>query len=356
MAAALAARRKGFKVMVADGAEPPLDKACGEGLMPDGVEAIRRLGVPLDSADGFPFRGLRFLAPGISVEATLARGRGIGLRRIALHRLLLNAAAAAGVEFLWRTPATALLRGGVCFGNRFVRARWTVGADGAGSRMRRWAGLGRKRFGSRRFGFRRHFRIGPWTDCVEVYWGAGCQLYVTPVSAREVCVALISRRAGLRLAEALPKFPELRARLEDAEPTSAERGAVSATFRLRRVCRGPVALVGDASGALDAISGEGLGLCFHQAHALASALEADDLSLYQREHRRLARRPMLMTALMLAMDRWAGWRDRALRALALNPAAFARLLSMHVGASSGPEFVRKALLPLASEMLWSSSR
>jgi len=35
LAAAIAARKKGFEVHVADGAEPPIDKACGEGLMPN---------------------------------------------------------------------------------------------------------------------------------------------------------------------------------------------------------------------------------------------------------------------------------------------------------------------------------
>src|SRR6267378_2491580 len=32
LAAAIAARKKGFEVTVADGAKPPIDKACGEGL------------------------------------------------------------------------------------------------------------------------------------------------------------------------------------------------------------------------------------------------------------------------------------------------------------------------------------
>ena len=34
LATAIAARMKGFDVTVVDGAKPPIDKACGEGLMP----------------------------------------------------------------------------------------------------------------------------------------------------------------------------------------------------------------------------------------------------------------------------------------------------------------------------------
>ena len=37
LAAAIAARGRGFRVLVADGAQPPIDKACGEGLLPTGV-------------------------------------------------------------------------------------------------------------------------------------------------------------------------------------------------------------------------------------------------------------------------------------------------------------------------------
>ncbi len=33
LAAAIAARRKGFHVILADGCEPPIDKACGEGVL-----------------------------------------------------------------------------------------------------------------------------------------------------------------------------------------------------------------------------------------------------------------------------------------------------------------------------------
>src|SRR5204862_8051575 len=39
LAAAIAARRRGFDVTLADGAVPPIDKACGEGIMPDGIVA-----------------------------------------------------------------------------------------------------------------------------------------------------------------------------------------------------------------------------------------------------------------------------------------------------------------------------
>jgi|SRR5579872_284506 len=60
LAAAIAARRRGFEVVVADSAQPPIDKACGEGLMPDAVTALARLGVLATISHGFPFHGIRF--------------------------------------------------------------------------------------------------------------------------------------------------------------------------------------------------------------------------------------------------------------------------------------------------------
>jgi len=319
--------------------------------MPDGAEAIRRLGVRLEPAGGFPLRGIRFLEREIHAEANFPCRRGLGLRRIALHHLLLERAAEAGVTFLWRTPATGLHPEGAWLGRRPFRARWVVGADGSSSLVRRWAGLDQGRVHSVRLAFRRHFRILPWTDCVEVYWGSGCQIYVTPVSADEVCVVLISRSEKLRLDEALRSFPRLESRLRGAEATTAERGAVSACFQVRRVYRGRVALVGDASGGVDAVSGEGLNGSFQQAPALATALAAQDLSLYQRAHRRALRRPLLMTRLLLSLDTFPALRRRVLRALSANPDIFARLVAAHVGSLSTPEFIGQGMLPLAFQML-----
>jgi 2-polyprenyl-6-methoxyphenol hydroxylase-like FAD-dependent oxidoreductase len=80
--------------------------------------------------------------------------------------------------------------GSVLLRDSTVRPRWIVGADGSASRVRRWAGLDAFARNSRRFAYRRHFVVAPWTNCMEIYWGEGCQFYVTPVSPREVCIRL----------------------------------------------------------------------------------------------------------------------------------------------------------------------
>ncbi len=263
LAAAIAARRKGLSVILADGCEPSIDKACGEGVLPDGLAAAARLGLHLPLSSSFAFRGIRFHGDNVSVAAEFPNGWGRGFRRTTLHRALAVQAEQCGVELRW---------GCAIGGLQDIPARWIVGADGTASRVRGWAGLEATRRDARRFGFRRHFRLEPWTDYVEIHWGAGCQIYVTPVAPDEVCVAVISRDPKLRVPDALRRFPPLLARLEGAPESSEERGAVTASRQLRRVVAGNVALIGDASGSVDAITGEGLCLGFHQALALADAI------------------------------------------------------------------------------------
>lgn len=165
---------------------------------------------------------------------------------------------------------------------------------------------------------------------MELHWGAGCQIYVTPIGPQEVCAALISRNPRLRLDAALAQFPQLAGRLSGARRLTAERGAVTANVRLPRVYRGKVALIGDASGSVDAITGDGLCLAFHQAMALADSLVSGDLAGYQAAHRRLARRPTLMSKLMLTMDGRNWLRQPAFRAMAAEPRIFQTLLSFHL--------------------------
>ncbi len=335
LAAAIAARRQGFRVAVADGAKPPIDKACGEALMPDAISALQRLGVSVPTGDACTVRGVRFISSNLSAEATFPSGdRGLSVRRTTLHRILSDRAADLGIDLLWQSAVTGISRTGVQVGGRTIRARWIVGADGTCSRVRRWAGLDAQFRSKLRYSFRRHYRVRPWTDRIEIYWGKRSQAYATAVSGEQICVAVASHDPGLRLEQGLLKFPELGARIRGAEAASAERGSVSANRKLRRVWRRNVALIGDASGTVDAITGEGLGLAFSQAVELAACLKSGNLARYQAAHRRLSRRPLWMARLMLTMDGRSWVQERTLRSFRKHPEVFGRLLALHVGTLS----------------------
>jgi flavin-dependent dehydrogenase len=332
LAAAIGARSRGFEVTLADPGAPGHDKACGEGMMPDGIEAARLLGIDLESIESYPFRGIRFCAAAKSVTGEFPQGCGLGIRRTALHRTLTEHAAEAGVRLIWGRRVEGIGDGTVEIAGHSVRARFIVGADGGRSRVRAWSSLERTKCDTRRFGFRRHFAIAPWTQYMEVHWSKHAQLYLTPVSDGKVCVALISRDPHLRLERAMHLFPQAAVRLQGAAGTDTEQGAVSASRRLHAVTRGCVALVGDASGSVDAITGEGLCLAMQQSAALADAMAAGDLRFYQAAHDRLMRRPRIMAGLMLALD-GREWMQRCMfEAMSLRPQWFDALLAYHVGA------------------------
>jgi menaquinone-9 beta-reductase len=359
---AIACAEQGLSVQVLDRRSAPIDKACGEGLMPDAVAILERLGVALPRHQSIA--GIRYIDDAHRAEGTFPRRPGAGVRRVELHRALLDRARELEVNVRERVRVTGLHRGdedgrGVRWvlgsDGGPVAPRWIIGADGLHSRLRHWSGLadGRRRNATRRFGIRRHFRVRPWTDFVEVYWSEAGEAYVTPVAADEVGVAILWTRPGRTeqssdgsqprrcddgdatsaqsFGRLLRSFPVLADRIIDAEAVSPAMAAGPLRQRTRGVTTGNLALVGDAAGYVDAITGEGMALAFHQAVVLASSLAAGDLAPYPAAQLRHRRVPDLLTETTLAMSRHPGLRRRALIALAGVPELFDRILAVHSG-------------------------
>ena len=351
LATAIAARRAGFKVLLADHAVPPIDKACGEGIMPDGLSALETVGVKVPCDRAYPFRGIRFLEGSLSVDSLFPCGVGFGLRRTVLHELLTSQARETGVDLRWGARISELSARHAVLGGVSVGFRWMIGADGHASMVRQCMGIGRKKTEKRRFGFRQHFSIAPWTDCVEVYWSNCGQVYVTPVSENEVCVALITSDPHVRLDCIPSQFPLLAKRLAGALPSSRPQGAITATCRLDTVVAGNMALVGEASGSVDAITGEGMSLGFQQAVAVVDAMRAGSLQRYERAHLAINEKAHQMARLMLMLGSRTGLRHRTLRALSSRPDLFAEILSVHVGAVKISDFGVSRALALGWNML-----
>jgi flavin-dependent dehydrogenase len=351
LAAALACREQGLEVMVADCAIPPIDKACGEGLMPDSLAVLAKLGISLEGCETGKFRGIRFLGEHDSVEAGFPSGHGVGIRRPLLHEALVQRAKERGVQTLWGARVTNISADTVVVNGGSIRARWIIGADGHNSQVRRWAGLSAGPARLTRVGLRRHFQMRPWSEFVEIYWGSRGQAYVTPVAENEICVALISRQRYLSFEHGLAEFPQLAARLSAVAPSTRARGALSLSRKLPVVYRGNIALIGEASGAVDAITGEGLAMAFRQALALGLALASGALSAYATAHRKMMRLPSLMSATMLLMDNNGGLCSRSLRALSRQPELFARLLALHVGELGLKDFGASSLFHLGWRLL-----
>ncbi len=348
LAAALAAKQRGITPLVLERQRPPIDKACGEGIMPDGVAALRELGV---EPPGMPFRGIRYLDEHGAAEAPFPGAPGRGVRRTTLHAAMVEAVERAGIEVRWGEKVDAVtLDGEVRTSNGTLRSEHVVGADGLLSHVRGWAGLAGPPPRRRRFGVRRHFRLAPWTDLVEVHWRDDVEAYVTPVGTDEIGVAMLWNKRdadsdggsgrggddGRNDADdrdsfelLLSRFPELAARLGGVPETSRDRGAGPFRQRAHGLVRGRVVLIGDAAGYFDAITGEGLGLSFQQAEALGDALQRGNLDEYVRACRRLAQLTDALTATLLFCERRPWLRRRLVRELGRRPALFSRLLGAH---------------------------
>jgi len=351
IATAIAASLKGLHVTVLDYRKPPIEKACGEGLLPTAVVNLQSLGIHLDSRAGFPFRGIRFSDEEFSASARIARGTGYGVRRAELHRILVERASQLGVSFHWGTRVTGFDRQGAQAGGVYFPCKWLVGADGQNSTVRKWANLSPRWPRLARFGFSRHYAVVPWTDLVEVHWGPGCQIFLTPTGSDEICVALLSHDPQLRIDQALAYFPEVAERLKGARPLTGELGGLTALGRARGVVSGHVALVGDASFTVDGISGQGLSLAFQQANTLAEAFAREDLGYYEIAHREISRAPWRMTRLLLLMDQSTWLRRKVLRLFAGNPALFSKIMSAHMAEAAQETLKTREVLGLGWQVL-----
>ena len=334
LAASIAAARAGLSVLLTDVRQPPIDKLCGEGILPDGRAALEELGVQLQDEAGRQFQGISFHEDKRSFSGSFPGSPGLGMRRTVLHRAMLEAAEREGVVTRWQTRAELLAPGLVRIGKDDVRSRYVIGADGQRSMVRQAAGISSD-FASLRHKQRlasgRHYACAPWSQFVEVHWSGRTQAYVTPVSSSEVGVAFLSSDPTFRPDTALDAFPILHERLAGIPVVGKTQGGTSIVLRLRKVVDGTTALIGEASGSVDAITGEGLTLLFRQAIALGSALRSGNLQQYQQEHRRILRRARLMSSLLLGLGGYPRWRSRVFQAFSAEPRAFQNLLAVHIG-------------------------
>jgi 2-polyprenyl-6-methoxyphenol hydroxylase-like FAD-dependent oxidoreductase len=332
---AIAARRLGLSVLVLEQNRGLPEKACGEGLMPGAVEVLERLGVSLPASQAFV--GIRFLDGSSIASATFQGTMGRALSRQSLMAALDARALSLGVE---------ILSGHTLRGHRLLcgtvdvkaqshsgrsaafRARLLVGADGLRSPLRRRLGLELPPRYPPRFGMHAHFRVPPWSEWVEVHWQDRAEAYVTPIAVDQVGVAVLSRDRARAIEQWPALFPALAERLQGVTPCTKPRGAGPFEQRVRGVLGPGVALVGDAAGYLDALTGEGLALGFASALALVERFASGQLARYPDDHAQLATAYYRMTGLMLAFARRPPLRRLAVRYLSRHPQLFSALLAL----------------------------
>jgi flavin-dependent dehydrogenase len=312
LASAINARQQGLSVIIAEPRDNPIDKACGEGLMPGGLAELASLGV--DPA-GMPLRGIAYLNEHSRAEAPFRVGPGRGVRRTTLHAALASRAKEQDTEWI-STRITSVdqdVHGVTAAG---IRAKWLIGADGLHSAVRRAVGINAVPGTPRRYGVRWHYRVPAWSEFVEVHWSRWGEAYVTPVEPDLVGVAILSRERP-----ELAWFPRLAHHLQGASRGRA-RGCGPMRQVVSRRVAGRVLLVGDAAGYEDALTGEGVSLAVKQAAAAVSAIADEKPSSYESAWHRITRDYRLLTrGLVLTTVSPAG-RRAIVPACTLLPAVF----------------------------------
>jgi flavin-dependent dehydrogenase len=362
LAVAIEARLRGLSAIVLERQTFPVDKACGEGLMPAGLAALVRLGVlsHLDLSDTARFDAIRYVQEdGRYVDGVLPAPGGLGIRRLALSRALVARARSVGAQLREGTAARSheVSTDGVAVGtdSGALRARFLVAADGLHSALRRSSGLVGRAARSRRFGVRRHFAIAPWAPRVEVHFADGAEAYVTPAGAQRVGVAFLwdARRVpeAASFEFLLAKFPKLAERVRGAAYDSEARGAGPLEQRVRRRTGARFALIGDAAGSVDAITGEGLSLAFEAASVLGAVLpealesrSVEALAPYERAAAQAFDRYARLAGGLAWVAARPGLRRLVVNRLIATPGLFSWALQRVVGPSPHPLAMRSAEL------------
>ena len=317
LATALYAHQQGLSVIVAEPRVTPIDKACGEGLMPGGLAELTSLGI---DPPGLPFRGIAYLSEHRRAEALFEGGPGRGVRRTTLHSALAASAKEQDTEWIsTRIKSVRQDAHGVTAAG--VRARWLVAADGLHSTVRRDVGIGARVGWPRRYGVRWHFSVPAWSEFVEVHWSPRGEAYVTPVEPDLVGVAILSRQLP-----DLAWFPRLAQHLRGAS-RGQPRGCGPLRQVVSRRVAGRVLLLGDAAGYEDAVTGEGINLAVKQAGAAVKAIIDEAPSSYEAAWRGITHDYRLLTrALVLATTPRVG-RRAIVPTSALLPGVFGRVVN-----------------------------
>lgn len=354
--------RAGFAVELADRKNFPRDKPCGEFLSPECVPLLAQLGLEEQLTKLGPrlVRGMRIHGYGREAVGHFRRlgdrpesaRCGLGIRRTQFDAMLLDGAVQAGASWLPRHEFVALRRdaNGRVVGAtlrdpdgalRECEARWVIGADGVHSRVARELGVQRRTPWLDQFALVAHYEDVCPLPTAEVHLFAGGFFAATTVDAGLFSVNLVVPRSTLRnrgvdwdtfVAAHAARAPAFAARLATARRTTPWRGIGPLAYTTSTQTFPGCALVGDACGYVDPLTGEGIYFALYGARALGDALaaalhdpahEAERLAGYraarQREVgprlaaaaalQRAIRHPRLVASFLRAAARWPAVAD-----------------------------------------------
>ena len=298
--------KSGYHVLLLEKATFPRGKVCGEGLMPAGVRFLDQLGVlpQLQEEGAQPFSGIRFyLRDGQALELDFnqvsATTRGVILPRLKLDSLLARHAGKLSGVILREAfrvssakvgPGRVEVEGHGSHRPHRYSARVLIAADGIRSRLQRQFRIQRRPPRFRRFALRTYYpHLRDCHPVVEVHSSPIGEAYVAPLGGNQVLITLllfmpppVQTSLFDLYFESLKHFPQLRKRLQDPTPRKPIQATGPLASRLFRCHGDRLLFVGDAGGAVDPVTGQGITLALKDAELATEVLEhrlgADQLS------------------------------------------------------------------------------
>jgi flavin-dependent dehydrogenase len=283
----------------------------------------------------FPaLKGFRIVAPsGNSVEGDFPSGFGLAVRREIFDAWLIERAREAGVAIHEGETAPPDLR-----------ARYRVVAEGLHSRLG-----DPKADRPTRIGLTMRVRGLDVVDRTEIRFHEDGEAYLTP-GADDTHLAILGRAKrlrGLSGEEAIARIlPGSSVRI-----TTPVLGMGPLGRRVRFLTPNDTVLVGDAAGAPDPITGEGMSLALRSALVLSEAIARGDLAPYVAWRLREGATARTFGRRLLAISPLA---NRVIRNLARKPRAMEQIMKVAVGQADPKSITLGAWLGLVFPRGWAA--
>ncbi|MGI5145599.1 NAD(P)/FAD-dependent oxidoreductase [Plantactinospora sp. CA-294935] len=261
--AALAARRAGARVLLLDRADFPRDKACGDGIAAHALDVLAELGVSEPVSGYRPVPALRLVAPGGgNVARRLPRPAYTVPRRVFDARLV-AAARSAGAELRRHAVRRIERSDGLVVLDGTVAARAVVGADGAGSVVRRALGHGANPDGHLALAIRGYApdAAGPAEQRIvtsAAHWPGYAWSFPIGDGRANVGYGEVLAGRPLRRTELLERLAALLPEIDPAAVTELRAHHLPLSTRRPAPGRGRIVLAGDALSLVNPFTGEGI--------------------------------------------------------------------------------------------------
>jgi len=325
LATAICLAEKGMDIILYEKSEFPVDKVCGEGIMPTGVEFLEKHGVIdlIDENDKKDFHGVRYISDNAKIlEGKFKCGYGLGVKRTVLSSALhLRGLSFDNVKIFENNELVDIKRNDkkvvieISNGETINEYEfdYLIGCDGIRSKVRRLSALDNNKYIEyQRIGARVHYEIEPWSELVQVYWKDHIEAYITPVSNNTVQFAFLWDNKAVKpqgkysLDKDLNElFPELFDKVTGCKEFSKLRSVGPISVTSKDIFNNRVVLLGDAYMYLDGITGEGISTAFKEAECLADFIinhGHDFKKYYEQEVRRITNNYLRMTHMALLLS------------------------------------------------------